>query len=102
MPLVHRRNELPMTRVYAVRIIDRTGHQSDNAYWKIGAWLRYRPEQIEDNHGPGGGDTYEPRTLANEATFTTRAGADSIVKFMHKRYPGVECMTRSFILVDES
>lgn len=91
-----------MTRVYAVRIIDRTGRQSGNDHWKIGAWLRYRPEVIEGNHGPGGWATYAPCTQANEATFTTCIGANDIVRFMHQHYPGVECMVRSFVLVDES
>jgi hypothetical protein len=86
--------------IYAVRITGRTGHQRDNDHWRIGAYLRHRPEAYEDCHGPGGGASYDPTDLPR-ATFGSKDDADSIILFMHRRYPGVELTRVKFVEVSD-
>jgi hypothetical protein len=85
------------TEIYAVRIVSRSGHQAENyKTWPIGAYLRYRPEQWEDVHGPGGWAGYDAAKL-DRATFTSRNGANGIIRFMQRKFPGVECERVAFV-----
>lgn len=82
-----------------MKIKARTGHQADNTHWPIGAFLRYRPAQYEDVHGPGGWAGYDPVTDPTRATFTDRNGANGIIRFMLRSYTGVECELVTFVEV---
>lgn len=85
-----------MGDIYAVRIKERTGHQTNNEYWRVGSYLRFRPEIVEDNHGPGGFATYEPVAL-ERASFGTKREALAIINFMRTTYAGVTCEIRRFV-----
>lgn len=83
--------------IYAVKIKARTGRQANNRNWPIGAYLKYRPEQVEDVHGPGGWATYDPVVDISNATFEDKQGADGVIRFMQRRYAGVECELIKFV-----
>lgn len=81
---------MKLLKLYAVIITKRTGHQKDNAVpWPIGAYLYWRPEIVQDNHGPGGGASYEATREPTHASFMSAERAQSCVDFMAEHYPGV-------------
>jgi len=84
--------------VYAVKITGRSGHQKDNPHWKIGNFLRHRPEITEDCHGPGGGETYRS-VEAENATFGSLNEANKIIRFMNRRFPEIAVMRVKFVEV---
>lgn len=79
--------------LYCLRIIRREGHQKDNeGAWPIGSFIYWRPEIVEDNHGPGGWASYESTRYFTNALFKiSQREAERMLKDFTKKWPGIVC-----------
>jgi hypothetical protein len=85
-----------MSDIYAVRIKEHRGNEISAPSWRVGYWLRFRPEDHECI-GPGGGATYEAVEKPEHASFGSKRDVGGIINFMAQRYPFVVCEIKRYV-----